>query len=631
MPVLPHGSWPSPLTAGALAEQAVRLGDTRVDGDTVVWSEGRPGEAGRQALVAAAGRARPRDLLSPPWSALTTVHEYGGGAFALHRGTVFFSSEDDQRLHRLDPGRVPVAITPQPASPGGLRYADASVRPDGRQLVCVRERHLAPGEVVNDLVAVPTDGSEEPTVVAAGRDFYSAPRYSPDGRDLAWLCWDHPAMPWDQTELWSWGGGRVAGGGAESLSQPRWSPDGRLWWLSDRSGWWNLATEGQGAPPPLEAELGGPDWVFGQSTYDFGPGGRVFAALTRSGSSAIVAIDLDTATVSELSADLNAVSSLCRHPDGLAAVAASATSPPAVAIVAGTTGATRTLRSSRPDTLGASYVSVAVPVEFPTTHGRTAHALFYAPRHPHCTGPHDQRPPLVVMSHGGPTSAASPALDHGIQFFTTRGLAVVDVNYGGSSGYGRAYRERLDGQWGVVDVDDCVNAARYLAGEGHVDPDRMVIRGRSAGGYTVLRALTTTEVFAAGASYYGVADLEILASGTHKFESGYLDRLVGPWPEARATYRSRSPVHAAHRLSAPVILLGGTEDRVVPPAQTEALVGVLRANGLPFANLSFDGEAHGFRQAATIRRAAEAELFFYGRVLGFEPADRIEPVLIENL
>ena len=541
------------------------------------------------------------------------MHEYGGGAFCVRGGTVFFSNFDDQRLYRVDPGHAPRPLTPD----DGARYADGAVSPDGGQLVCVRERHTPDG-VVNDLVALSTAIAGPLVGVAAGRDFYAAPRMAPSGL-LAWLEWDHPNMPWDGTELRvQGGGGPRAGGRDESVSQPRWAPDGALHWISDRTGWWNLYRSGQPLAP-MDAEFAGPDWVFGQSTYAFLPGGRVAAAWTgHLGVLGQPALDLPYTEFSSVTA----------FGGKVAAIAASPATAPAVVVIDPATAAVTVVRRSRPDP-DPGYLSTPRPIAFPTTGGRTAHARFYPPANRDCEGPPGELPPLVVTSHGGPTSQASTALELRTQFWTSRGIAVVDVDYGGSSGYGRAYRQQLAGQWGVVDVDDCVAAARFLAGTGDVDDRRMVIRGSSASGLTTLLALTRG-VFAAGASLYGVVDLAAMVTDTHKFEARYLDGLVGPWPEAADVYRDRSPITHADDLSAPLIIFQGLDDRVVPAAQAEVLVAALRRAGLPFAYLTFAGEAHGFRRAETIQRVVEAELSFYGQVLGFVPADDLEPVPIER-
>jgi dipeptidyl aminopeptidase/acylaminoacyl peptidase len=635
----PYGSWASPVTADRLVEKAVSLGQVAVDGPHVYWNEGRPSEGGRQVVVRSTPGDEPVDLLPAGFSARTTVHEYGGASFAVRDGVVWFANFDDQRVYRVDPGgQAPTPITPEPPSPRSVRFADFDVSPDGTRLAAVRERHLESGEAVNDLVLLEAGGPNvAPEVVAEGYDFYAAPRFGPTGL-LAWLSWNHPNMPWDGTELWLMGrAGPAAGGSEESISQPRWG-DEDLFYASDRTGFWNLYQAGR-ILHEEEAEYSGPDWVFGQSTFAVLPRGAPDAA--HDGERPVVVAARSRNGLEELTVDFRPVatpftsfSSIRAYGrDGIVGVMGSAREAPAVVRIelrGPRAGEVEVVRRSRPATVAAGYLSVPEPITFPTDGGLKAHALFYPPANADFEGPDGELPPLVVMSHGGPTSAAQSDLNLRIQYFTSRGLAVVDVDYGGSSGYGRAYRRRLDGQWGVVDLADCVNAARHLADKGLVDGRRMAIRGGSAGGFTTLCALTFADVFAAGASYYGVADLASLATDTHKFESRYLDRLVGPWPEAADVYRARSPIHAADRLSAPVIIFQGLDDKVVPPAQAEIMVDALRAKGLPFAYVTFEGEQHGFRKAETIVRAAEAELSFYGRILGFQPADDIEPVPISN-
>ena len=649
MRVAPYGSWPSPITSSWLVESVVGLSFPLVEGGAVAWTEARPAEAGRQVLVRQARPgAEPVDVVPEGFSARTLAHEYGGLCTALAGQAALFCNMADQRVWRVDPGAPPRPVTPEPAVAGGERYADLWLSPDRRWVVAVRERHPpAPGDarqVVNEVVAFPADGSASPHVVAAGHDFFSAARLSPDGRRLAWLAWDHPAMPWDGTwlfvaevdgELVPGPVRLVAGGVDESVSQPRFSPDGVLHFLSDRSGWWNLYAEAEdpaGAPRPRcprDAELGRPDWVFGQSTYTFLADGRAVLAWSEAGADHLGLLDPDGA-VCEVPTRFTSFAGLTALGDTVVAVAGSPREAPALVRIAVADGAVEVLRRSRPVDVDAGYLSVPRHIEFPTSGGEIAHGLFYAPTNRDVVGPDGERPPLVVMSHGGPTSQTSSVLNPTVQLFTSRGLAVVAVDYRGSTGYGRAYRQRLRGQWGVIDVDDCVNAARWLAEQGEVDGRRLAIRGGSAGGYTTLAALTFRDVFAVGASHYGVADAAALAQETHKFESRYLDGLIGPWPEAEALYRERSPIHHTDQLSCPVIFFQGSEDKIVPPDQALAMAAALRAKQIPFALQVFDGEQHGFRQADTITRVAEAELWFYGRVLGFTPADAIEPVPIEN-
>jgi len=617
--VAPYGSWVSPITVDTLVERVVGLADPCASGAERYWVESRPNEGGRQVVVRRDAAGRVGDVLPAGFSARTLVHEYGGRCYAVTSGTVVFANFADQRIYRVDPGLAPVAVTPDT----GHRYADPAVTPDGREAVWVRERHDG-GEVANDLVAVPLDGSSV-RVIAAGHDFYAAPRVSPDGTRIAWVAWDHPNMPWDGTTLWeSAAGGTprlVAGGSDESITQPSYSPSGVLHWMSDRTGWWNLYADDGAAGAPVmvrDADLAGPDWVFGNSTYAFLPDGQVVVAWSDAGAARLTVVGGDATT--DVATPYTQLSGVRATDTGVITVAGSPLEPTAVVEIGVPDGRVSVLAVSRGTGVGAGYLSAPRPIEFPTVGGLTAHAWYYPPANPDFAGPDTERPPLVVMSHGGPTSAAQSTLNYGIQFWTSRGIAVVDVDYGGSAGYGRAYRRRLDGQWGIVDVDDCVNAARWLAERGEVDGGRLAIRGGSAGGYTTLCALTFRDVFAAGASLYGVADAGILAAETHKFESRYLDRLIGPWPEARAVYEERSPIFHTEDLRTPLIMFQGLEDRIVPPNQAEMMAAALRAKGVPHALVLYEGEQHGFRKAETITRTAEAELAFYGRVLGFTPA-----------
>ncbi len=693
----PYGSWRSPITATRVAEGAIALGWPQAIGETLFWVEMRPRESGRYVVVRRAPDGHIADVTPGGSAARTLVHEYGGGmyeAFAREDGgeSVIFSELDDQRLYRQDlndagsRGRAalwsaPRPLTAAPPTSRATRYADGRVTTDRRSFFSVRERHLDTG-VVNDVVTLPVEGGREPLVVASGHDFFSSPRPSPAGGLLARLCWDHPRMPWDGTELWvaalDEDGGqtaevRVAGGEQESVVQPLWAPDGGLLFVSDRSGWWNLYrigpdelaealagaagdTPGGGSaasPPPapavapllpMAAEFAKPHWVFGLQNAVFLPDGRLAAFCSRDGLDRLVVIE-QGGDVHELDCELTSVSSIVAVGDRLGVVGGGATLAARVALVDPESGAVETVRSSLSWEPAASYLSAPQAIEFPTSYEPgsvtgplcdetaplMAHALYYAPHNPDVEPP-AERPPLLVISHGGPTAAAEATLSLSIQYWTSRGFAVVDVNYGGSSGYGRAYRDRLKGNWGIVDTVDCINAARFLAGRDDADPERLAIRGGSAGGYTTLNALTRHDVFAAGASYFGLADLEMfVGGGTHKFEERYLVQLVGPYPERIDIYRERSPIHHVDDLRCPVILLQGLEDAIVPPAQAEVIVAALRRNHLPCAYLTFEGEQHGFRKAESIVRSLEAELSFYGQVLGFTPADAIDPVEVENL
>ncbi|MDA8292128.1 MAG: prolyl oligopeptidase family serine peptidase [Actinomycetota bacterium] len=638
----PYGSWPSPITSEALVESVVRLADPLPDGEDLYWTEGRPSEGGRQVVVHRSPDGATRDVLPDGFAARTLVHEYGGLCVAVRDGTVYFTNFDDQRLYRVDRSGAPVALTPEPPGPRSVRYAAPVASPDGRFLVCVRERHLS-DSVVNDLVSVATDGSGRVDVLASGHDFYGSPALSPGGDRLAWCAWDHPDMPWDSTTLYEAlladgavpGGARVvAGGPGESVTQPRYGPDATLYFVSDRTGWWNLYAERDRgdvqALAPMEAELAAPDWVFGLASYAVLADSTVVAAWSSAGRGHLGRLERGADALAPIPVEQTAFSGIRPFAGGVVAIGASATAAAAVVEIAVPSGSTTVLRRSRPERGDAAYISVATPFEFPTAGGVSAHALVYLPRHPQLEGPAGELPPLVVSVHGGPTSQADSSLAYSVQFWTSRGFAVADVNYGGSSGYGRAYRDRLRGAWGVVDVEDCESAARALATGGIVDGERMVVHGGSAGGYTTLCATTFGDVFAAGASYYGVADAGALARDTHKFESRYLDGLIGRWPEDEARYEERSPIFHTDRMRTPLIVFQGLEDAVVPPNQAEMMVEALRARGVPVAYLAYEGEQHGFRRAENIRRTAEAELYFYGRILGFTPADDLDPVGIDN-
>jgi dipeptidyl aminopeptidase/acylaminoacyl peptidase len=637
----PYGSWRSPITAEVLTGESIDFRYLTVSDDTLYWVEGRPQEDGRDVLVRRGRDARIADAVPREFNTRTRVHEYGGGAVAVRGMTAVFSNFGDQRLYRVSDAAAPVAITAEPQTKASYRYADGVIAPDGVNLICVRERHEADG-VVNEIVSLPIDGSAAPRVLVSGHDFFSTPRVAPDGRMVAWLAWDHPNMPWDGSEVFvaelRRGGTlgdphRIAGGRDESIFQPAWSPDGTLHFVSDRTGWWNLYRargDAVEALAPMEAEFGVPQWVFGLSTYTFLADGRIACFYVRDGRRHLALVDTEGHRVVDLAPEFSYVSHPSQLGDRIAFIAGSDTAPSTIVALDRATGRSEVIRTSMTRAIDPRYISPAKAIRFPTEHGRSAHALFYEPRNADFTGPAGERPPLLVLSHGGPTAMTLGVLDLHIQFWTSRGFAVVDVNYGGSTGYGREYRERLNGQWGVVDLADCVNAARHLAGAGKVDGKRLAIRGGSAGGYTTLCALVFTDVFATGASYFGVADLAALARDTHKFESRYLDRLIGPYPEAEETYRARSPVHFFDRLERPVIVFQGLDDKVVLPAQAEMLVDALRRKGIPFAYLPFAGEGHGFRKAQTVKRSLEAELYFYSAMLGFPLGEEIEPVKIDN-
>ncbi|UJA19465.1 S9 family peptidase [Thermoleophilia bacterium SCSIO 60948] len=635
---LPYGAWPSEFGVERLVSSGVRLGAPAFAPDGgLVFAERRPSDAGRTTLVHVAPGGERTDLTPPGADVRTRVHEYGGAAWWPCGRGVVFSDDRDGRLYRLEPGSAPEPMTPEPRSPRALRYADGSVSPDGETIWCVRESHAPGGEPVNEIVELSARGrGGEPRVVAGGRDFYAAPRISPDGERLAWIEWDHPRMPWDGTELVvaapdGSDSRSVAGGQEESIVSPAWSPAGELHFCSDRSDWWNLeriGSEGERvAVAPIAAEVGGPAWVFGMQAFAFLDDGRIACVVVEGGRVWVGSIAPAGDRIEPLGLE-RAPGYPVLASDGrrIAFAGAAPTLGQAIVIADPARGMESVVAAPGGGALDPGLISVAREISFPAEDGSSAHALFYAPVNPAVAPVPGERPPLIVLSHGGPTGNSTDEFDLEIQFWTSRGIAVCDVNYGGSTGYGRRYRKRLEDAWGIVDVADCAAAVRHLVEVGAVDPERVAISGGSAGGYTTLRALTTRDEFSAGASHYGVADLGALARDTHKFESRYLDGLVGPYPERSDVYDERSPINHVDGLSCPVILLQGLEDEVVPPAQAEQMVAALERKGIAHAYLAFEGEQHGFRRAETIRRAAEAELAFYGLIFGFEPADELPPL-----
>lgn len=650
--VEPYGSWRTPVTSELVVAHAVRLSDVAVDGDEVLWSEERPTEGGRTELVRRSADGTTVDLLGHGFNARTAVHEYGGGAWWTHDGVVWVANWADQRLYRRDASGGCEPLTPEPPVERGDRYADGDLSPDGSRIACIREHHPSGGraavDVRNEIVALSAHDPSDPEVLVSGPDFVLAPRWSQDGDRLCWVEWDHPNMPWDGTRLMvrDLGTGAellVAGGLRESVSEPVWNSDGTLTFVSDRSGWWNLyrwaPADNQVRPlVEMDADIGLPPWQPGLSRYAALADGRIVFAAMSDGFDRLF-IRLQDGTVRPLELPYTTAVGLHRCMDAsVAMVAATPVTEPAVVRVDLGEGSAivGTVELRRPRDLGIdpAYWSSPEPIEYPTAGDRTAYGLFYPPRNPEVEGPEGERPPLIVMIHGGPTAAARPVLQMAVQYWTTRGFAVVDVNYGGSTGLGREYRERLKGAWGIVDVGDCIAAARWLAGQSHVDGKRMCIRGGSAGGFTTLAALARADTpFAAGCNMFGVADLSALARETHKFESRYLDGLVAPYPERQDVYDERSPISHVDQIRRPLLVLQGSQDEVVPPEQSRMIVEALRAKRMPVAYLEFAGEQHGFRSAQNIRTALDSELSFYAQVLGFDlPAEEgVDAVRVENL
>src|SRR6058998_377996 len=641
--VAPFGSWKSPITSELYASAYVGLSEVQLEDGTVYWNELRPKEQGRYVVVQLQTDGTTHDITPPGFNARTRVHEYGGGSYLVDKGTVYFSNYSDQRLYRQKLGSSPEALTPLV----DVRYADGVIDHQSNRIVSVREDHTVKGEAVNTIVSVDLASGGPGEVLVSGNNFYSSPRISQDGRQLAYLTWNHPNMPWDGTELWVstfdadgrlLNPQRVAGGLRESVYQPEWSPDNRLYFASDRTGWWNLYRSNNGrAEPvcPLEAEFGGPQWVFRQSHYGFASPRQIICIYTMKGGTHLARLDTVTGRLEEIltpySGGARQIRDIAVGPDQAVFVGGSPTQAESIVQIDLRTPKLTVLRRSRDVTVDNRYLSIPRHVEFQTTNGHTAHSFYYPAKNPDYSAPAGEKPPLIAICHGGPTGQTSTSLRYSIQYWTSRGIAVLDVDYGGSTGYGRPYRERLNGQWGVVDVDDCVNGARHLVQNGEVDRNRVAIEGGSAGGYTTMCALTFRDFFKAGASYFGISDLETFVKDTHKFESRYLDRLVGPYPEKKDLYRERSAINYVERVSCPMILFQGLEDRIVPPDQSEKFYKVLRDKGLPTAYLAYEGEQHGFRKSENIKRSIEAELYFYGKVFDFESADQIEPVPIDNL
>ena len=656
----PYGSWKSPITSEAIVAEAVGLGGLALDGEYIYWLELRPSEGGRRVIVRRPAHGAPgdeEDVTPRPFNVRTRVHEYGGGDYTVADGVIYFTNFDDQRLYRQQPGHDPEPLTPEPTPAAGLRYADFVVDARRQRLVCVHEDHSDDSaEPTNCLAEVPLAdvplSGEPPRVLVSGADFYAFPCLSPDGSQMAWVSWDHPNMPWDDTQLWvapvaadgspTMAEARVvAGGPEESVCHPQWSPQGRLYFVSDRTDWWNLYRLGvdgttiEAVTGPVEMEFDKPHWMFGATSYGFASEERIICAANRQGSWGLFSLDTATGQLDRLNvsgtemgrADLKVDASQVLFEAG------SPTEPLAVLrldLAGDGSQLPQPVRRAASLVIDPKYLSEPRAIEFPTEDGLTAHAFYYPARNGDYAAPDGEKPPLLVKSHGGPTAAASQALDLTIQYWTSRGIAVLDVNYGGSTGYGREYRNRLRGRWGIVDVDDCVNGAQYLVDQGEVDAARLAIDGGSAGGFTTLAALAFRDVFRAGASHYGVSDLGALARDTHKFESRYLDQLIGPYPERQDLYDQRSPINYTEQFSCPLILFQGLEDKIVPFSQAELMFEAVRAKGLPCAYVPFEGEQHGFRRAENIRRALDGELYFYSQVFGFPLAEEVEPVDIVN-
>jgi dipeptidyl aminopeptidase/acylaminoacyl peptidase len=637
--IAPYGSWKSPITTELITAKTIGLATVYPDGEDIYWLESRPLEGGRNVVMRRAAGGDIAECTPPGFNVRTRVHEYGGGAFTVTDGLMVFSNFKDGHLYRQVVGGEPELLTPGE----GYRYADLVIDKKRNRILCIREDHTGEGEAINTIVSVDLDGSDNGSILASGNNFYSNARLSPDGSKLAWLTWNHPNMPWDGCELWVadvkadgslQNPSLMAGSATESICQPEWSPDGTLYFIAEFTGWWNLYRWKDGnteAVHPMEAEFGEPQWVFGESLYTFLSRQTILCSHTQNGLWSLAMIDTMTKNFTPVETSFTDIYYL-RSGKGFATfIAGSPTHPFSIIRMDTETLKMEIIKQSFEVTVDPDYFSKPKPVSFPTTNDMTAHALYYPPQNKEYAALENDRPPLLVFSHGGPTSATVTTLRYPIQYWTSRGFAVLDVNYGGSTGYGREYRQRLNGNWGIVDVDDCCNGALHLVKEGLADPDRLAIRGGSAGGYTTLACLVFRDVFKAGASHFGISDLEAMAKETHKFESRYLDSMVGPYPERKDLYEERSPIHHTQKFNCPLILFQGDEDKVVPPNQSQMMFDAVRAREIPTAYVLFAGEQHGFRKAESIKRALEGELYFYSKVFNFDLAEDIEPVQIENL
>ena len=619
----------------------------RLVGDSVYWLEARASEGGRNTLLRATASGS-EEITPAPYNLRSRVHEYGGGAYCVTRELLVFSHFASNQLFAKD-------LTPE--ADGAIRplgnhekhrYADFVHDKQRARIIGVREDHTESDiHASNSLCALALDGSGTQAILAEGHDFYSSPKISPDGKSLVWLTWDHPHMPWQGTQLWCAEFAEdgsllpahcVAGSASESICQPEWSPAGELFFVSDRSGWWNLyrlnADQSVSAIMPMAAEFGAPHWTFGDWMYGFLAENEIACTYIEHGICKLARLTssgLDGAwQMQAIPCDYSDVHELAIAPGKIVLLAAAPTIPLQVLEMNVESGTTRVLASSIEELPATRYLSVPRDICFPSE-DRQAYGMFYAPKNEDFAAPAGTTPPLLIFIHGGPTGMASNGLRLAIQFWTSRGFAVLDVNYAGSSGYGRAYRDSLAGQWGVFDVQDCVNGARYLVEQGEVDGERLIIRGGSAGGFTTLCALIFHDVFKVGASLYGVSDLASLDEDSHKFESHYNEYLIGPRAQAQAIYLQRSPIHHINKLKRPMIFLQGLDDKVVPPPQSEKMVAGLRAAGVPVAYIEFEGEGHSFRKAENIQRSWEAELYFYAKVFGINLAEQLTPVQIDNL
>jgi dipeptidyl aminopeptidase/acylaminoacyl peptidase len=646
----PYGSWQSPITSALIVAGSIGVSGPNFHKNALYWTESRPQEGGRNVLVKRNEEGLESDVNPAPFNIRTRVHEYGGGAGLIHEDAYYFSNFEDHQVYKqaLNGGQ-PEHMSDEPQ----LRFADGTVDPSHQRIIYVVEDHSKSGQEAENYLATMNLDTGKIDLLTKGEDFYAAPALSPNGRQLAWITWQHPNMPWDETTLWL--ADINQDGDLEnqrcvqrskdlSFQQPYFSPDNALYYISDESGWWNIyqyqKNDSDINVSNVKAEFGVPHWVFGQCTYQFTPDGTIVCVYGINNESILATIDLETLNLQVIETPFTSISGLNICDGQLTYIGASSSRFPSVVIQDLNTLETKVIKTSNQLEIDEAYFSKPTTIEFKTgqrksnplkTDQEVAHGFYYPPTNKDFQGLDNELPPLLLMLHGGPTGATSNALSLAKQFWTSRGVAVLDLNYRGSTGYGRQYRDKLRGNWGITDVEDCVAVCDFLVDQQLADPNRLAIRGGSAGGYTTLCALTFTDTFKAGASHYGVSDLEALALDTHKFESRYLDSVVGPYPERQDIYRERSPIHHTDQLNSACIFFQGLEDKVVPPNQAEMMVKALEDKGLPVAYVPFEGEQHGFRQGKNIKRSLDLELYFYAEVFGFNTADHIEPIEIKNL
>lgn len=630
----PYGTWKSPISSNDLIQDSTRYSFLHATDSKIICGEGRPKEKGRTVLQQISFDNAPKDILPKEFNVRSKVHEYGGKSFTLHNEFIYFVNLDDQDIYRLDPDQTTHRITTQ----SEYRFGDLTVSSDGRFLFCVAEKHHE-SHVDNMLVRVCLN-TNAVEIIASGYDFYASPVVSFDSKKIAWICWNQPNMPWDETELYIANISDKKGldevkliDSSASIIEPQFSKKGVLHFLSDRSGFWNLYTyENEASHPvyPVDFEIGGPQWVFGLHDYTFLENGHIACIGTKKAVDSLYVIDPFKKKIVRLETPFTSLADLYLVKDTLVFKAASPMHGSCIATYHLKNKHSEIIKEFGGSTLDEGYISIPEAVSFPTDGNKTAYGFYYPPKNKDFRPLDGEKPPVIVCCHGGPTAHVSPVMKLSHLFYTTRGYAVFELNYSGSTGYGTEYRNRLRKNWGIVDIQDCENAVLHLAKKGLCDKDKTIIKGGSAGGFSVLGALTFTDAFKAGACYYGVADMEALAKDTHKFEARYLDLIVGPYPKDKKTYIERSPIKHTEKLSCPIIFFQGADDKVVPPAQSEMMVEALREKKIPVSYLLFEKEAHGFRMAENIKKAAEAELYFFSKIFGIECADKLEPVHIEN-